>query len=58
LHDDAGHLIASKTVRTSDEASNAVTLLIPAGKFQSGNYTLGIRGDREIPAYHFAVEVQ
>ena len=58
LRDGAGQLIASTTVRTNDEASNAVTLLVPAGKLHSGNYTLGIRGDREIPAYHFAVEVQ
>jgi hypothetical protein len=58
LRDDAGRLIGSTTVRTNDEASNAVSLLIPAGKFHDGNYTLGIRGDREIPAYHFAVEVQ
>ena len=34
-----------------------MSLVIPAGKFRSGNYTLGIRGDREIPPYHFAVEV-
>jgi hypothetical protein len=58
LRDDAGRLIASKTVATKEEASNDLTLLIAAGKFHTGNYTLGIRGDREIPAYHFAVEVQ
>lgn len=59
LRDDAGgHLMGSKTVSTKDEAANAVSLVIPAGKFHNGNYTLGIRGDREIPAYHFAVEVK
>lgn len=58
LSDSAGHVVASKTVTTREEASNPVTLVIPAGKIHSGNYTLGIRGDREIPPYHFAVEVQ
>jgi hypothetical protein len=59
LHDDAGQLIGSKTVKTKDDAANAVSLVIRAGKFHNGNYTLGIRGgDREIPPYHFAVEVQ
>ena len=58
LRDDAGHLIGSTTVRTKEEAAEAVSLVIPAGKFHSGNYTLGIRGDREIPPYNFAVEVQ
>ena len=58
LRDDAGRLVDSKTVKTREEAADAVSLIIPAGRFHSGNYTLGIRGDREIPAYHFAVEVQ
>jgi hypothetical protein len=60
LRDDGtGQLIDSKTVRTKDEAAEAVRLVIPAGKFHNGNYTLGIRGgDREIPPNHFAVEVQ
>jgi hypothetical protein len=58
LRDDAGHIIGSKTVRKKEEAAEAVSLVIPAGKFRSGNYKLGIRGDREIPPYNFAVEVQ
>jgi len=59
LRDEAGVVIGSTTVRTKDEAANAVSLVMPAGKFHNGNYTLGIRGgDREIPPYHFAVEVQ
>jgi hypothetical protein len=59
LRDEAGVVIGSTTVKTKDEAANAVSLVIPAGKFHNGNYTLGIRGrDREIPPNHFAVEVQ
>jgi Putative zinc-finger len=59
LRDDKGLFLGRKTVTTKDEAANAVSLVIPAGKFHNGNYTLGIRGgDREIPPYHFAVEVQ
>jgi hypothetical protein len=58
LRDAAGGLVSSKTVATNEEAANPVSMLIPAGKFHGGQYTLGIRGDREIPAYHFAVEVQ
>ena len=58
LRDAAGHVIGSKTVTTREDAAEPVSLVIPAGKFHSGNYTLGIRGDREIPPYNFAVEVQ
>ncbi|HEX3579117.1 MAG TPA: zf-HC2 domain-containing protein [Thermoanaerobaculia bacterium] len=59
LRDKAGVSFGSTTVSTKDDAANAVSLVIPAGKLHSGDYTLGIRGgDREIPAYHFAVEVQ
>jgi hypothetical protein len=58
LRDEAGHVIASKTVATKDEVAEPVSLVVPAGKFYNGHYTLGIRGDREIPAYQFAVEVQ
>jgi anti-sigma factor RsiW len=59
LRDETGHVINSKTVSTKEEASNPVTLPIAAGKFHNGKYTLEIRGgDPEIPAYHFAVEVQ
>jgi hypothetical protein len=58
LRDEAGVIIGSMRVTTKEEASNPVTLVIPAGKIHSGNYTLAIRGDREIPPYHFAVEVQ
>jgi hypothetical protein len=58
LRDDAGRLVGAKNVTTNDEAANPVSLLIGAGKFHSGQYTLGIRGDREIPPYHFAVEVR
>jgi hypothetical protein len=59
LRDGAGVLIGSTKVDTKEEASNPVSLVIPAGKFHSGQYKLGIRGgDREIPPYHFAVEVQ
>jgi hypothetical protein len=58
LRDEAGVVIGSTTVKTKDEAANAVSLVIAAGRVHNGNYTLGIRGgDREIPAYHFAVEV-
>jgi len=57
LRDDAGVLIGSATVDTKEKASNPVSLVIAGGKFHSGQYTLGIRGDREIPAYHFVVEV-
>jgi hypothetical protein len=59
LRDDASRIIASRTIATKEEAANAVSLVIPAGKLHTGNYTLAIRGgDREIPPYHFAVEVQ
>lgn len=60
LRDAAGHLIGSTTVKTKNEAANAVSLVIPAGTLHNGNYTLEIRGgEPEIPAaYHFAVEVQ
>jgi hypothetical protein len=58
LRDEAGTIVGSKRVATRDEAANAVTLVVPPNTFHSGHYTLGIRGDREIPAYHFAVEVQ
>ena len=58
LRDAAGGLVSSKTVVANEEAANPVSMLIPTGKFHSGQYTLGIRGDREIPAYHFAVEVR
>jgi len=57
LRDDAGVIIGVMTVDTKEKASNPVSLVIAAGKFHRGHYTLGIRGDREIPAYHFAVEV-
>jgi anti-sigma factor RsiW len=57
LRDDAGVIIGVKTVDTKEKASNPVSMVITAGKFHSGHYTLGIRGDREIPAYDFAVEV-
>ena len=57
LRDDAGVIIGSTKVDTIEKASNPVSLVIAAGKFRSGHYTLGIRGDREIPAYDFAVEV-
>jgi hypothetical protein len=60
LRDDAGGFIGSTMVTKKEEAENPVSLFIPAGKFHKGHhtYTLQIRGDREIPAYHFAVEVQ
>jgi hypothetical protein len=58
LRDEAGVIVASRRVTTKDEAANAVTLVVPPNTLHSGHYTLGIRGDREIPAYHFAVEVQ
>ena len=57
LRDDAGVIIGSTKVDTIEKASNPVSLVIAAGKFRSGHYTLGIRGDREIPPYDFAVEV-
>jgi len=58
LHDEAGRFVGAKRVMTKEEAAEAVTMLIRPGKLHSGNYILGIRGDREIPAYHFAVEVK
>jgi hypothetical protein len=60
LRDDAGRLLASKTVTRNDDLSHAVSLDVPPDTLHSGvgNYTLGIRGDREIPPYHFVVEVQ
>jgi hypothetical protein len=58
LRDEAGVIIGSKRVTTKEEAANAVTLVVPPNTFHSGHYTLGIRGDREIPAYQFAVEVK
>jgi hypothetical protein len=57
LRGDAGVIIGSMKVDTKEKASNPVSMVIPPGQFHSGHYTLGIRGDREIPAYHFAVEV-
>ncbi|MGA8807055.1 MAG: hypothetical protein WB973_04195 [Thermoanaerobaculia bacterium] len=57
MRDDAGVVIGAITVNTKEKASNPVSMVIAAGKFHSGHYTLGIRGDREIPAYDFAVEV-
>jgi len=60
LRDEAGRLLAKKTVTSNDDLSHAVRWDIPPGTLHRGigNYTLGIRGDREIPAaYHFAVEV-
>ena len=42
-----GVVIGSTTVKTKEEAANAVSLVIPAGKLHSGNYTLGIRGGTE-----------
>jgi hypothetical protein len=58
LRDDGGRLVASKTVKTKEEAANPVSFLMPPGKIHKGQYILGIRGDREIHPYDFAVEVQ
>jgi hypothetical protein len=57
LLDDAGGVLASRTFRTKDEVSKPVSLFVPAGRFHNGNYTVRIRGDREIQGYDFAVEV-
>ena len=45
-------------MKTKEEAANAVTMLIAAGKLHSGQLHIGNpRGPRD-PPYDFAVEVQ
>jgi hypothetical protein len=59
LKDDAGNIVASKKVETKEEAGKTVAIPLRAGRLHRGDYTLEIRGgDREIPPYTFAVEVQ
>jgi hypothetical protein len=58
LIDDTGRLIRSQRVMEK-EAEDPVRMALAAGVLHPGHYTLEIRGgDPEIPAYHFAVEVQ
>ncbi|MBV9067339.1 MAG: zf-HC2 domain-containing protein [Acidobacteria bacterium] len=58
VRDTAGVRVAVRTVSQRD-ANEAVRINLPPHALHSGEYNLVIRGgDREIPGYHFTVEVQ
>lgn len=58
LRDAAGILVKGRTV-SQREADEMVGISLPPHALHTGEYNVVIRGgDREIPGYHFTVEVQ